>query len=170
MNNVMLDIETLSTRSNAVVTQIGACHFDLTGRVGETFLMNLDIQAQLDKGAVVDGDTLRWWLGEQKDNVTFLDDTQHPEYVLNELNGFLASAEAIWSHATFDFPIVCEAMRRHDIVPLFRYRSARDIRTLAGLAGGGWPKTTTQKTHNALDDCLHQVEYCAEYIKRLYDR
>jgi hypothetical protein len=50
----------------------------------------------------------------------------------------------------------------------FNYRSVRDIRTLvdlAGLTGQIKAKTTgekDEKTHNGLDDCIYQVEYCSK--------
>lgn len=169
MTDVMLDIETLSTRPSAVIVQIGACYFDReTGEVGDTFCHDIDIQASLDAGQTVDGGALSWWMTKQKDSITFFEDPLNPVSVLAALNKFLFKAKTIWSHATFDIPILCEAMRLHKTPPKFHYTQTRDIRTLTDLAGGNHPKVDgVSKTHNALDDCKYQVAYCVEYMKRL---
>ena len=74
----------------------------------------------------------------------------------------------IWSHATFDFVIINNAMRRMNI-PGLNYKSARDLRTLVDLAGmtqDDYPKSG--KTHNALDDCFFQVQYAVKAFDKIH--
>ena len=60
-----------------------------------------------------------------------------------------------------------EALRRLDLKPSFSYRAARDIRTLQSLV----PKTEKLKRegihHDALDDCIYQIQYCDLALKQL---
>ena len=162
----MLDIETLGVGALPVITQIGACYFDRsTGEIGDTFLVNIDIDDSLKNGFNVDGETLDWWFSQNRK--TFLSNTTTAQDALCRFNFFAAKAKTIWSHATFDFPIIMYAMKKFYIQPQFRYTAARDIRTLADLAGGEKINTKYLKTHDALDDCKHQVEYCVEYLNRL---
>ena len=54
--NITIDIETLSTSSNAVITQIGAvCDH------GE-FQQFVDIQNSMNSGFSVDASTITWWM------------------------------------------------------------------------------------------------------------
>lgn len=171
MNDVMIDIETLGNGKNACVTQIGACYFDRkTGEIGETFKMNIDARSAVESGAELDADTVYWWLGQSKEAVDSM--TAAPlkdiKHVFMMLNNFLISADAIWSHATFDFVILQETYKRLKLKPSFQYRVARDIRTLVDLAGVNTKAFTREGTHHdGLDDCKFQIKYCVEAFKKL---
>jgi len=176
MFDLMIDIETLSTENNAAITQIGACYFDReTGEIEKEFLVNIDIEyydSKEGKQFDISGKTLKWWF-EQEEH-TFLDykkiETMFLPQALTELNSFARRADNIWSHASFDMPIITEAMSRNGLVPSWNYYKLRDIRTLKDLAGlnkSQMPTMKNKKTHNALDDCRFQVEYCTAYFKAL---
>ena len=66
----MMDIETLSTRPDAVILTVGACKFDpytQTETTGDFYLrINVDEQAQL--GRHIDENTVAWW-GQQAADV-----------------------------------------------------------------------------------------------------
>ena len=63
MIDLMLDLETLGTSNNALITQIGACYFDrYSGKLGKQFLENIQIQDGLNKGFEVDEGAIRFWL------------------------------------------------------------------------------------------------------------
>jgi len=65
MQDVMIDIETLSTRLGAVVLTIGAVVFDPESEeLGQTFFIRLPAQEQIDRGALVDMQTIRWWMDQ----------------------------------------------------------------------------------------------------------
>lgn len=166
MKDVMLDIETLGTSADAVITQIGACYFDrLTGEIGKTFLVNISISSSLAHKFKLDVPTLEWWLSQPP--ASFLENTESIVFALTMFNDFVKHAETIWCHATFDFPLVMEAMKKIEVKSSFHYTIARDIRTLSDLAQMDRVKTKNQKTHNALEDCLHQVEYCTPFFNKL---
>ncbi len=76
------------------------------------------------------------------------------------LNDFLKDAERIWSHATFDFVLLTNTLKRLDIKPLFSYKAGMDLRTLvylAGITAKDFPRAGVH--HDGLDDALHQVTY-----------
>ena len=65
MHDVMMDIEALSTQLGAVVLTIGAVIFDPeSDRIGQTFAIRLPAQEQIDRGALVDVDTIQWWMDQ----------------------------------------------------------------------------------------------------------
>lgn len=169
----MIDFETLGTGKNACVIQIGACYFDrLTGEIGDTFFCNVDPKSAIKSGAEMDADTVYWWMKqseEARDSV--MEPPREDIYTAFEaLNEFLYNARHIWSHATFDFVIMSETLKRLSIRPNFKYISARDIRTLTDLADVRVDAQTFPREgihHNGLDDCKYQVKYCVACFKAL---
>lgn len=167
MNDLMLDIETLGTRPTSVITQIGACYFDrYTGKIGDKFLRNVDVENSLKWGLTTDWNTIQWWF--KQINKSWMEDVDLLTKILGELNHFAKKAKSVWSHATFDVPILMNAyvVTKRQKLP-FHYRFARDIRTLVDLSGLPFDKNKKEKTHNALEDCIYQVEYCVKCFNAL---
>lgn len=168
MKDVMIDLETFGSGPDACTIQIGACYFDRkTGAIGEKLELNVDAVTTTGK---LDASTLYWWLQQSKAAIDGV--TKEPRLsekdAYAKLNLFLKDAEAVWSHATFDFVIVTNTLKRLGIKPLFSYRSARDIRTLVNLARvdtKALPRDDIQ--HTALADCLYQVKYCVSALNVL---
>lgn len=166
----MIDIETLGTRSTSAIVQIGACYFSRrTGQIGKTFSMNV-IRHDHYIDFTTDKSTLDWWNAQSSEaKEAVFNNGKDIEKVLKELSFFLKNkAKYLWSHATFDIPIICHA---YDIcgmkIPV-HYRQMRDIRTLLDLAGIGHSNLKREGIHhNALDDCKFQVQYCVEAFKAL---
>jgi len=168
MLDMMVDIETLGTCNNSVVTQIGACYFDReTGEIEKEFLGNIQIQDCLNHGLVVEGDTIKFWLLQS--GRTFLNNPETLSKVLADFRQFYNGKSLVWAHATFDFPILANAYRATGQGFAIPYRNLRDIRSLVDLSKRPYSKPTEvdPKTHNALDDCKYQVEYCMECFKLL---
>lgn len=174
MKSVMLDFETWSTDSNATIVQIGACYFDRnTGHVDlatGTLKCNVDAATSVATGSTLDPNTVYWWLKQSKEAVDSI--TANPKHSLIEamglLNGFLNGCDEIWSHATFDFVILQQTLKRLNIKPTYHYRVARDIRTLSSLAGSKkFDGKREGVHHDALADCLHQVKYVVEALNSI---
>ena len=56
-----IDLETLGTRYNAAILSIGVQQFDIdSGKLGETFYREIDIDSAIKAGKVT-GSTLAWW-------------------------------------------------------------------------------------------------------------
>lgn len=167
MKDLMVDIETLGTGTNSVITQIGACYFDRnTGEIGETFLVNIRIQDCLDNGLTVDGGAIKFWF--EQDQQDFLEAPIDLTKALGQFSQFCKKDTLAWAHATFDFPILMNAYRTVKQGLPFHYRSMRDIRTLVDLSNVSYKRYEREGTHhNALDDCKHQVIYCSGCFKAL---
>ena len=159
----MIDLETLSTSYNAVVTQIGYATFDPFAEVEGVIASNafyLDPQPQMDRGLKMDWDTIKWWMSqdnaarEKFQNLT----TPLAEAVapLFDIGSMLAG---VWSHgACFDVPILENLIQ----VGLKKkapwdFRKVRDTRTLFELAGPAltWPENPIK--HSAEHDALAQA-------------
>ena len=171
--NLMVDIETLGTDYNGVITQIGACYFDWSGIIGETFLQNIQIQSCLDEGLTTDAGAIKFWLEQTAKNGVpdWLTGALPLKAVINDFCRFNRKAETIWSHG-FDQTILQAVGRKCGIMRLMPYRNLRDIRTLVSLSGVNVKKQelVAKKTHNGLDDCIYQVEYCVKCYKALGER
>jgi hypothetical protein len=170
MKDMMLDIEAMGTGHNAAIVQIGACYFDRkTGKIGSKFKVNVDLRSSIDAGLSINGETIYWWL-EQSDAArkSILEKPKKKiTPALNELKAFAKKAKTIWSHSSYDFTIINNAMIACGFKPL-NYRYARDIRTLTDLGGKGKNDFKREGTHHdAMDDCIFQVKYCVAAIQNL---
>lgn len=171
MKHVMLDFETLGTGSNACVIQIGACYFDAgTGEVGSTFYVNVDPTTAVKGGAEMDASTVYWWLGQSDAaRASILDKSNVAEErtAFEHLNDFLSKAEFIWSHATFDFVILTNTLKRLGIKPSFSYRAGLDIRTLTFMSPPTETHVRNGVQHDAMSDCIYQVKYVSDCIRNI---
>lgn len=168
MKDLMIDIETLDTRPTAVITQIGACYFDRnTGEIGKTFCKNINIDDCLAHGLTVSGDTIEWWMSQV--TCTWTKGTMTLKHVLLDLIDFAVNAESAWAHATFDFPIIQNAIKVLHLPLFIKYWQARDLRTLVDLSGLDYSELTKDliKTHDALEDCRNQVAYAVKCFNEL---
>lgn len=175
-NHLMIDVETMGTNAQAPIIQIGAVLFDnFTGEEKAAYCANIDLEdAIVNHGRITDQATVEWWAGQP---VEIWEGTKHNARPLKDvMTEFMQGLAAIgvekntpiWSHATFDFPLVNTHLALAGLRPLY-YRAARDIRTLVDLAdldlkAYNW---AGEKTHNALDDCRFQVKYCVDAMAKI---
>jgi hypothetical protein len=161
--DVMLDIETLSTRPESVVVTIGAVKFDPWGDDVDTdsglyYRVNVDEQLALDRH-VLDS-TIEWWGTQPEDvreealgegNRVSLDD------MTRGLNKFLVGVENIWCQGpAFDIVILENLYRQLAKPTPWQFWQIRDSRTLFGTHGD--PREKDRKAaHNALMDCYYQA-------------
>lgn len=165
----MIDLETLGTRHGALILQIGACYFNReTGEIGVGFSANVDAGLMVDE-FTVDMSTIKWWF-EQSDKARQLV-TENPQPlvdVLISLSQFLHKPDImVWSHATFDIPILVNAFEKARITFPVPFRNMRDIRTLMDLSKH---RSTIERSgvhHHALDDAKFQAQYCSEAMRKL---
>lgn len=189
MKNIMLDLETMGTSSRAAIVQIGACLFDdETGDIEKKFLVNVNLQSSIDAGLQVDEGAIRFWMMQKPEAKTWMDyypigsesDINlkfHPRgdlnFALGFFNNFIGCLEKnlpIWSHKTFDIPILASAYKaaRAGSLP-FKYQDCRDLRTLIALADYKRPDHNGVP-HDALSDCEYQVKYLVEAMKKLREK
>jgi hypothetical protein len=161
--DVMLDLETLSTRPESVILTIGAVKFDPWGDDVDTdgglyMRVNVDEQLALDRHVLES--TVEWW-GKQEESVreealgesnrVGLDD------MTRALNKFLVGVENIWCQGpAFDIVILENLYRQLSKPTPWQFWQIRDSRTLFGVHGD--PREKDRKAaHNALMDCYYQA-------------
>jgi hypothetical protein len=172
VKDLMIDIETLSSDSDAVMIQLAGVYFDRqTGETGAEYCRNISRESCLDLGFKESQSTIDWWAKQDPDVLASIKENPcTAQEAMREFSDFVHAVNgvSVWSHATFDFVIVQNYLTRLDLRPM-PYRSARDIRTLVDLSGidlksYDWKKG---KTHHALDDCKFQITYCVDALNTL---
>lgn len=172
MKDIMIDIETLGTRTSSVVVQIGAVYFDReTGEIGETFKANLRHEPEYFDEFTTDYETLRWWLRQSTEAQQSIVDEEHlwsAAQAVADCADFLRNGTYLWCHATFDEPILRNMFRVYGVKFPVAYKNVRDIRTLMDLARHtGHHQVRDGVYHDALDDATFQVGYCVDAMERL---
>jgi len=172
MKDLMIDIETLSTRQNACVMTIGAIKFDRHAketrslneykRCSNTFYERITIESCKNLNLDIDEDTMKWWgsqsktaqyeIFEHKDRVTI-------DVALKKLKEFARGCTHVWSQGSFDTVILEEVYKRCGIEKPWKFWNVRDTRTLFDLADVDLKKIKVDgcEAHNALDDCYIQL-------------
>jgi hypothetical protein len=179
--HVMLDLETMSTRGDAAIVEIGAIAFDpetgeevTSGREESFVTARFRAYVSVFDGHV-DPRTVAWWL-QQKAALALGEGMASGDCLVEALQSFqgwfaaLGDVSAVWSHgATFDTPILALAFERHGMRAPWHYRTPRDTRTLYDLAPGGMPDVEKDPTreHGALYDCEVQIKQVVGALKAL---
>lgn len=174
MRDVMIDLETLSTRPDAMIRSIGAVAFGPDG-LGDSFHAIID---PADNHGHMDPETVAWWLGQcdaarqplsafYEGERVFLPLALHRFRVfLNDL-GVSAGKLRVWGHgSSFDIPIIESAFRACGHLIPWGHRTARDTRTILELAE---VRITTpdEAKHDALGDARAQALAVIESARRL---
>jgi hypothetical protein len=171
----MLDLETLSTRPNAAIIQIGMVAFDRkTFEIIERGIC-LNVSPELTKYHT-DMNTVRFWSGQPDhirqsvfDNFIYMDDALRE--VDDYYHSFCDSEEPspIWANPpSFDLVIIENAFHTEGLEIPWHYRVPRDMRTLVDLAGlGKEDLVKAEAEHNAYSDCLAQIKTLKKCFERL---
>lgn len=183
--NIMIDLETLSTHTNAAIIEIGAVEFNKqTGEVGEKFNVIIDPKDWCKNDRHVDGETIQWWFKQTNDaRKRFVTKQKNIKYctlkhALVMLKNFIMVCDTVdedknvvvWGNgSTMDITILESAYEYFDIEIPWKFWSVNDVRTIVDLN----PIIKTQTIfnsgiqHSAVGDCLHQIKYLTNTIKTL---
>lgn len=187
-SHVMLDLETLSTRTNAAVIQIAAVAFDIeTGELGPRFNAYINESALVGaKVGHIDISTVAWWMQQAPAaalgaKLASEDDSRTLGKALLDFEAWflaLAGTDAtvgddavneirLWAKGLKDMCWLEAAYERTDLgeVPWY-YRAPRDMRTLFAVAPGGQPDLPRDEArkHDAVYDCEYQIaQVCAAW-------
>lgn len=188
--DIMVDLETLGTEDDCIITQISAVPFDIhTGeQVSDGFNKLIDIG---NMGSVsINGETLKWWLDTNSDLLVSIlngkTDTPRTanlvedfyQYLLDLVSEYGERNVFLWGDGIlFDNRIL-----RHQIeslgfkYPIF-YRNDRDVKTIIDLATLKFNKShidikkmytrENSTLHDAYSDSLNQVDMVCELYKKL---
>lgn len=160
--DIMLDLETLSTRPDATILTFGAVKFDpYTNVIGDGIYHRIDVDEQIQLGRHVDDNTIEWW-GKQADDVR--EEALGPmdrinlEQFTSSLNRFIVGSECIWAQGpVFDIVILENLYRQLGKPAPWNFWQIRDSRTLLSTHGDPRDKNK-QGLHNALEDCVSQAQ------------
>jgi 3'-5' exoribonuclease-like protein len=141
VKDIMLDLETLGTKSNSVITAVSLVLFDVDEHYStedvkrlSCFRENLLIQDGLDLGCEVDGGAITFWLEQEPEaRADLFDPTpRHCAPVLRDLNKWWDHHEPdrIWSHKDFDIPALTNLYHKAKVKVPWLYKRAMDLRTI----------------------------------------
>ena len=169
VSHVMLDLETMGTRSDAAIVAIGAVRFNFDNESTEPFYVNVNLQSCINAGLRVDGSTIMWWMQQSDDARAMFDRTDDADLyeALSQFNHFYDPGDCLWSNgANFD-PVVLEnAYRAVERRVPWKFYDVRCVRTICALAEAmGYERPVFEGTpHNAIDDCMYQITYLKEAL------
>jgi hypothetical protein len=160
MRDLMIDLETLSTRPDAMVIAIGAVGFGPEG-LGQEFYAAIRPGTAMGH---IDERTVAWWMGQSNEaRSVFREDNTDSLSLAAALQAFGAFVRSfgpdlrIWGHgSSFDLPIIESAFRACGHPLPWGHRAARDTRTIFDLTGTKVVMPETAK-HNALSDARAQA-------------
>lgn len=162
--HVMIDIETMSTSTKAVVLQVGAVRFDKNG-IYESMQVSPCPRGQIkDHGRIMDMDTLLWWssqpswgrvLGDAIRDLSLVSDQ------LEALRSFMhkmnTKAVKVWANSpTFDLAILRDLYKDYGTPVPWSFRNERDMRTLMDCVPKGCK--VKRDLHIAVEDAKDQAE------------
>lgn len=161
--DVMLDIETLSTRPWSVILTLGAVKFDpWADEVDQTkgLYVRPDVNEQLAMDRHVQEETVAWWgtqTEEVREEALGEEGRTSVNEMLDQLNRFLVGANNIWCQGpAFDIVILEDLYRQVNRPTPWQFWQIRDSRTLFSVHGDPREKNR-HGAHNALIDCYYQA-------------
>ena len=170
--HLMLDIETMGNESFSSIVSIGAVEFDInTGETDRKFYVNIDLQSCIDEGLIMNASTVMWWLqqNEEARNDLTKRESKPIREGLEMFSKFCNKEYQVWGNsARFDCGILQNAYNKIGQEIPWDFRKERCLRTLVSFNPNIKRKTNNIGTsHNAIDDCLFQINYCSATWKTL---
>lgn len=179
MNHGMLDIETLSTDSDAFILSIGGVVFEpFDDFIGNDFYQVCSTKME-QTGAHIDPETVRFWLEQAEQspgavsNLLSMDKSPLPT-VLGRLDNWVATnkIERIWANGVnFDITILTSAYKRVlGRKPPWKYNAGLCMRPLRWLSQElelDLPKHKNTCKHDALEDARFQAQCVQNFMKAL---
>jgi hypothetical protein len=170
----MLDLETLSTSSDALVIAIGAAKFDPLGDgVSDSFHIAVDLNQlpnNLNK-LEISPSTVAWWMSDSRAEARAVLASTPKTDLASALDGFADwfgnTSLPVWGNgANFDNVILRNTYNVLGLICPWKYSHDRCYRTIKNLAPG--LKVTGFGTlHSALDDAISQALHMQKVIKHL---
>lgn len=166
--HLMIDLETLGTNVDCVVTQIGFCLFDLKGGM-IPYANNLrpDPSEQIfEKKRTVTWDTFKWWMGQSNEaRISMIKDASGPMEIILEqfiqevdIYGGWHNIEGVWGHGpTFDISIMESLFKTYGMKCPWAYNKPRCTRTIFMLANSRYIPVSATVKHDAKEDAIAQA-------------
>ncbi len=172
---VMIDLETLGTRSNAAIVQIGMVAFSY-----EPGLDTEGMKVNVDPGNIrhpfsADWDTIKWWLTQDLDarvsiTRTALSPNIAAKAVIQFFTKYCNSNADVWAcGSAFDLPILENLILSQGMQSPWKFWRVHDMRTIA-LAVPDLKRITPTVAHDARADAEAQAEFVARAMKELHGK
>ena len=164
--NVMVDLETMSTRSNAAICSIGAVKWKGT-EIIDTFYCTIDLKTCKDAGMDISKDTVKWWSEQNKEALRELTKNNIPlvEALDKFRDWFGTKSLPVWGNgAVFDNTILANAYFITDQEPPWKCWDDRCFRTLKNVFDWITPDERVGVYHNALDDAIYQTKHAIKIL------
>lgn len=179
MKHIMLDLETLSTEPNAMITSIGAVvmDFDLC-ELGESFECQIDLDSyDRSHGFDISASTVKWWLlqSEAAQMHMIVDGVNYKHALFGFHNWCQTVSDSdlkslvVWGNgSTFDNVILRTALTT--AIPgavQWPYSNDRCYRTVKNIFPKLDFKVDGLTAHRSLDDAKYQALYLLELNKHV---
>lgn len=174
----MIDLETLGVETDAVILSIGACEFDpMTGDIGSTIELNIDLQSSLDTGRTINKSTLNWWMTQPEEaRKNVFGGTLPFDGALLSFQGWMPDSACVWGNGpTFDIAKLesaYEAIWGKESYP-WKYWNVRCVRTLRDLTEGVVDRDQIPfegEKHTALADAIWQAKFVSVMYKTIKEK
>ena len=172
MENIMLDLETMATSSNAAIVAIGAVKFDVDFGVTERFYRVIDLQSCIKRGLEVDASTEKWWSTQSEAaRKEIAGENGTPQTKLrSSLKAFMVwigkGDIQMWGNGSdFDNTIMRNAYQKYSINNPWDYRHNRCYRTMIA----SFPNVEVPKIgilHKAVDDAEYQANRLIALVEK----
>lgn len=171
MNHVMVDLETLSNTSNALIVAIGAVRFDGRQVSNDKFYTIINAKSAQRVGGHIDAGTVMWWLQQsEKARTAILSQDALPiEAGLKAFAEWIRKSplQGIWGNGSdFDNVILRSAYESINWVAPWAYGQNRCYRTIKNL-NHGIPFVHGGTAHDALEDAVAQAKHLCEILTKL---
>ena len=178
MTNIMLDLETLGTKSDSVILSIGAASFNEESIISE-FYTAINVKSCVEMGLKMYPDTVCWWANQPyAAKKGIFESTTTLPVALSDFSLWIRSMEAnhldsvrMWGNGEdFDNVLLREAYLRIGVPPSripWHFRNNMSYRTLKNLL----PHIEIERVgehHNALDDAKSQALHAIKLLKELH--
>lgn len=158
--HIMLDLETLGTRTGSVLTALGAVEFGAEGITRE-FYRRIDGTSCAEIGMTIDLETVNWWLLQNDEaRAEIAKPGEALPVVLESFADWLPENPCIWGNGSdFDNAHLAEAYRRLGSVVPWKFWNNRCYRTLKNTVGRGVKMKRSGTHHHAVDDARDQAQH-----------
>ena len=160
--DIMVDLETLDTRSSAIILSIGACRVT-GGEPDKPFYRVVSVDSCVAIGMTESKSTRAFWDKQPPEaRAVFTDPNVSIETALVDFAGYIRSfgsnSVRLWGNGSdFDNTILTSAYDRLGSPTPWRFYNNRCFRTIRKLCGVDLQEPERLGTyHNALDDAMHQ--------------
>jgi len=170
-SGVMVDLETLSTESNAAIISIGAVKFSYTMGIQSKFKVNVSGKDCHRHGLHLCPDTIDWW---SKQSQAAQDSwKQNPQSLTDAVDMFLewwGEDKNLWFYAnglSFDAPILRNAIQAVGKKQPWAYRHEMDLRTIYNMVG--YDRNKRANSELLYHDALADAEYQTNELLKLFE-